>query len=169
MHARHPLPRLWLMTDERQGDGLWKALERLPRGAGVVFRHYSLGTEARRDLFEGVRSVARQKGLVLVTAGARLPGADGSHNGHGEGLRTASAHNLHEIRRAERRGAVLVFLSPVYPTASHPSANPLGPHRFALLARQTPLPVIALGGMNEERFRSLRGAHGWAGVDAFDV
>src|SRR5439155_26981070 len=44
MHARHPLPRLWLMTDERQGDGLWAALERMPRGAGVVFRHYSLGT-----------------------------------------------------------------------------------------------------------------------------
>ena len=46
----HPkrLPRLWMMTDERQGDALWSALERLPRGAGVVFRHYSLPAAARR-------------------------------------------------------------------------------------------------------------------------
>ena len=36
------LPSVFLMTDERMGDGLWAALERLPRGAGVVFRHYRL-------------------------------------------------------------------------------------------------------------------------------
>ena len=35
MKRRQPLPRVWLMTDERQGDGLWGALERLPRGAGM--------------------------------------------------------------------------------------------------------------------------------------
>src|SRR3546814_3022387 len=42
MHRRQPLPHLWMMTDERQGETLWRALYRLPRGAGVVFRHHSL-------------------------------------------------------------------------------------------------------------------------------
>lgn len=169
MGPRHPLPRVWMMTDERQGEGLWRALDVLPAGAGLVFRHHSLPPPQRRTLFEQVRKHARRRGLVLVSAGRRLPGADGVHNGRGSGLRTASAHNLREIRRAERRGADLIFLSPVYSTSSHPDAKPLGPHRFAALARQTSVPVIALGGMDERRFRTLRGAYGWAGIDAFSA
>jgi thiamine-phosphate pyrophosphorylase len=155
------------MTDERQGDALWHALEALPRGGGVVFRHHKLPPRERRVLFEQVRQEARRRGLVLVTSGARLPGADGVHNRRGTGLRTASAHNRREIRRAARRGADLIFLSPVFPTRSHPSARPLGPRRFAMLARQTGVRVIALGGMDARRFRRLRGAYGWAGIDAF--
>jgi thiamine-phosphate pyrophosphorylase len=157
------------MTDERQGDRLWDALARLPRGAGVVFRHYSLEVRERRVLFDAVRRVARERGLVLLSAETRFPGADGVHNGRGRGIRTASAHGLREIRRAERSGADLIFLSPVFPTDSHPDARPLGPHRLASLARRTPVPVVALGGMNETRFRALRGAYGWAGIDAWSA
>ena len=83
MRRRQPLPRLWLMTDERQGEGLWRALERLPRGAGIIFRHYSLPAGERRALFERIKPVARQKRLMLLLAGsageARAWGADGSH------------------------------------------------------------------------------------------
>jgi thiamine-phosphate pyrophosphorylase len=82
-------------------------------------------------------------------------------------LRTAAAHNLREIRLAERRGADLLFLSPVFPTRSHPEAKTLGRLRFSLLARQTRVPSIALGGMNEKRARGLAGAYGWAAIDAW--
>lgn len=167
MRRRHPLPRLWLMTDERQEDGLWRALDALPRGAGVVFRHCSLSREQRQALFDRVRRHVRGRGLVLVAAGGFVSGADGVHNARGPGLRTASAHNLREMRAAERRRADLIFLSPVHETRSHPGARTLGRHRFASLARRTRLPVIALGGMNAARFRALRGAYGWAGIDAF--
>ncbi|MBV9931944.1 MAG: thiamine phosphate synthase [Alphaproteobacteria bacterium] len=167
MRRRQPLPRLWLMTDERQGEALWAALDRLPRGAGIVFRHYGLEERQRRALFERLRPEARRRGLVLVTAGRGLPRADGVHNRRGPGLRTASAHNLREIRRAERRGAEILFLSPVFATRSHPGAGLLGPRRFARLARLTRLPVVALGGMDAARFDALRGAYGWAGIDAF--
>ena len=167
MTRRQPLPRLWLMTDERQGDGLWTALERLPRGAGVVFRHYGLPTAERRSLFEAVRRVARQRRLTLLVAGNPLAEADGTHGRRGRGMMSASAHNLRELRAAERAGAHLVFLSPVFATRSHPDAKPLGPRRFALLAHQAKVPVIALGGMNAECFRSLGGAYGWAGIDAW--
>jgi len=165
MKRRHPLPRVWLMTDERLGDRLWEALDRLPPGAGIVFRHYSLGRQERRALFTKVRERAPES--VLVSAGGFLAGADGVHNAPGPGLRTASAHNLRELRRAERRGAGLVFLSPVYATRSHPDAAALGPRRFARLAAQTRLPVVALGGMDAARFRTVRGAYGWAGIDAW--
>jgi len=160
------------MTDERLGDRLLAAIERLPRGAGIVFRHYGLPEAERRALFERVKAVARRRRLTLLLAGpavqARLWGADGSHgSGRGGGLRSAPAHNLHEIRAAERAGATLLFLSPVHPTRSHPDARPLGPARFTLLARRTRLPVIALGGMDAGRAAKLRGAYGWGGIDAW--
>ncbi len=168
MRRRQP-PRLWLMTDERQGEELWRALERLPRGAGVVFRHYSLPRPERRALFDRVRAIAGRRGLVLVAAGAPLPGADGAHGRRGRGLRTASAHNLRELRAAERAGADLVFLSPVFATRSHPGGKPLGARRFSLLAHQARVPVVALGGVDAGKARKLGGAYGWAGIDAWSV
>ena len=169
MPRRHPLPRLWLMTDERQGEGLWEALGRLPAGGGVVFRHYHLPPKQRRAVFERVRRIGRARGLLLIAAGAPLAGADGVHGRRGRGVRTASGHNLRELRAAEAAGADLVFLSPVYATRSHPDAEPLGPHRFALIAHQAKVPVVALGGMDAEKARGLGGAYGWAGIDAWSA
>lgn len=171
MRARQPLPRIWLLTDERQGDGLLGAVARLPAGAGILFRHYSLAEVARRDLFERVRAAAPGPLLLAGPAEqARAWGADGSHGrGPGAGLRSAPVHDLAEIRSAERAGADLLFLSPVYPTSSHPGAPGLGLAKFAWLARRTALPVIALGGMNAARGKRLAsfGAYGWAGIDAW--
>jgi thiamine-phosphate pyrophosphorylase len=172
MRSSQPLPRLWLMTDERLGEGLMAAIARLPEGAGIVFRHYSLADEARRALFERVKAAAGEKLLLLAGPAAQAAawGADGSHGrGRGRGLRSAPAHSLAEIRAAERAGAAFVFLSPAFATRSHPEARPLGLARFAWLGRRTSLPVIALGGMNEARGRRLAsfGAYGWAGIDAW--
>jgi thiamine-phosphate pyrophosphorylase len=153
------------MTDERQGEGLWDALERLPRGSGVVFRHYSLDRRARGQLFERVRRVARRRRLLLLAAGGLR--ADGIHGGRGGGLRSRSAHNLRELRAAERSGARLVFLSPAFPTRSHPQARALGPIRFGLIARHAQIPVIALGGVDEHNARRLPHIYGWAGIDAW--
>ena len=167
MQRRQPLPRLWLMTDERQGDRLWRALDRLPSRSGIVFRHYSLPRADRLLLFERVKAIARERRLILLAAGLPLPGANGVHGRRGAGLMSASAHNLRELRAAEQAGADLVFLSPVFPTRSHPDARPLGPGRFALLAHQAKVPVIALGGMDAEKARSLGGAYGWGGINAW--
>jgi len=172
MRTRQPLPRLWLMTDERQGDGLVDAIARLPADGGIVLRHHSLPENERRALFERVREAAQGRLLLLAgpAAQAEAWGADGSHgNGPGFGLRSAPVHDHAQIRAAERGGAALLFLSPAYATRSHPQARPLGLARFAWLARRTSLPVIALGGMNPARGRRLAsfGAYGWAGIDAW--
>lgn len=169
MQRRQPLPRLWLMTDERQGEALWTALERLPRGAGIVFRHYGLAPAERRRLFVRIRKIARRRRLLLIGAGEHFRGSDGVHQGRGRGFRTASAHGFAELIAAERDGASLVFLSPVFPTRSHPGGRALGRVRFGLLARHARIPVIALGGVDSERWKSLKplGAHGWAGIDAW--
>lgn len=171
MPTRQPLPRLWLMTDERQSDGLFAAIARLPARAGIVLRHHSLEEVARRDLFERVKAAAPGPVLLAGPADqAHAWGADGSHGrGRGAGLRSAPVHNYTEIRAAERAGAAFVFLSPAFATNSHPGARPLGLARFAWLARRTTLPVIALGGMTPARGRRLAsfGAYGWGGIDAW--
>lgn len=169
------LPLLWMMTDERQGEALWTALHRLPPGSGVVFRHRTLPNRERHRLFERVRRIARRRGLILLLAGgegeARRWGADGAHHRRPGPPRagTAPAHDLREIRAAERSGATALFLSPLHPTRSHPGTPALGRMRFAALARATRLPVIALGGVDPRRGRAAMavGAHGWAAIDAW--
>ena len=169
MSRRYPLPSLWLMTDARMGDMLWSALERLPRGSGVVFRHYELPERKRRRLLEAIGRVARRRRLILLAAGG-LDGPDGGHNHRPRrGLYTRSAHNAREIIAAGRAGADLVFVSPVFATRSHPGARALGIARFGLMIRGARTPAIALGGMTARRARSLvaTGIHGWAGIDAW--
>lgn len=174
MHARHPqkLPRIWLMTDERMDERLWPALDRLPRGSGVVFRHYGLAAPARLLLIRKVAKVARRRGLVLVRAGSPLEARfeDGVHNfarSLRPGIKTAAVHNRREAIAAQRKGADLLFVSPVFATRSHTGARALGRVKFASLIRGIETPVIALGGMNGRRAKSLPGIYGWAGIDAF--
>lgn len=178
MRRRHPaLPRYWLMTDERMGNGLPAALRRLPKGrAAIVFRHYATEGGKRRQLFKAVLEIARRNRLLLLLAGtarqARAWKADGWHGPGsapvcGHLVHSMSAHDAAELETARRSGADLVFLSPVFPTRSHPGAKPLGPVRFGLLARRANIPVIALGGMTSRRARHVRmlGAHGYAAID----
>jgi GTP cyclohydrolase II len=71
-----------------------------------------------------------------------------------------------EVALADRAGADGMFLSPVFPTRSHPGAACLGAEGFHALAAQAKCPVIALGGMDPVRAAEL-GWPRWAGIDAF--
>jgi thiamine-phosphate pyrophosphorylase len=167
--ARH-LPPLWLFTDARRLPDPRPAVVRLPRGlAGVVLRHD--GEPERAALGRDLARICRTRRLVLVVAGdARLAAALGAgvhlRSGHwpcqvrprmrrGNRLTTSSAHGPADLRRATRAGAALVFLSPVFATASHPGARALGPARWSRVARSARLPVAALGGINRTSIRRL--------------
>ena len=160
---RHPVPRLWLLSDARNDAALEAALRRLPRGSGLVFRHYHLAAAERRARFLHLRRLCRARGIAIVLAATRREakawGADGSY---GPGGDLAAAHSLRELRQV--RQAAAVMLSPVHPTRSHPGGKVLGPVRFLLLAARSPVPVIALGGMTAGRARRLP-VHGWAAID----
>ena len=173
-HTPHALPRLWLVSDARNDAALEDALARMPRGSGLIFRHYHLPPGPRRARFAALARAARARGHVVVLAGsaqaAAAWGADGAYGdaakiGSGPAmLRLVTAHSLKELR-AVRADALL--LSPVFPTRSHPGAAVLGPVRFGLLARQARVPIIALGGMTSQKFGAIArlGAAGWAGID----
>lgn len=165
------------MTDPRLGDRLLAAVRRLPAGSGVVFRHYGLPDDERRRLFSEVRHVCRLRGHRLLLAGDSLVahrwGADGFHGrspNRGGGLHSAPVHGPVEISKARRNGAVVMFLSPLHATRSHPGQRPLGAARFSQLARLCrPALVIALGGMTRAQAAKWpqKLVHGWAAIDAF--
>lgn len=171
-------PKIWLMTDPRFGDDLLSAIRRLPFGSGVIFRHYHMGHSDRRALFRRVGHICRQRGHMLVLAGLEADAvrwrADGFHSRTGmcrSSLpRTAPVHNRTELREALRNQAGVLFVSPMFLTDSHPGAKALGRFAFNALAKQSRTAlVVALGGMTNERARTLNPhlIHGWAAIDAF--
>ncbi len=171
------LPALWLISDARNDAGLERALARLPRGSGLIYRHYHLDGPERLGRFRKLRRIAKARGHVVILADSALTarewGADGIYGAprslwprRAGLLHLATAHDLAELGLAARLGADAALLSPVFPTRSHPGAPVLGAACFRLLARQSRLPVIALGGMTAKRARGL-GWPRWAGIDAF--
>ncbi len=159
------VPPLWLFTDSRRLPDPRAAVARLPRGlAGVVFRHD--GHADRVALGRDLARICRARRLALIVAGdVRLATAlrAGVHLRGGRwpgsvrtrGLVSSSAHGFADLRRAARAGARLVFLSPVFATASHPDAPSLGPARWSGLARHASTEVAALGGVDGASVRAL--------------
>jgi thiamine-phosphate pyrophosphorylase len=180
MAANQPSwPRQWLMTDERIGDGLWEAINRLPRGkGGIVFRHYSLEGHKRALLGAKIAALAEQRDLTLAIAGstslAEQLGAALAHNPDEPSCLPLSlpVHNDADSKRTRKLGAALAFISPVFGTRSHPGSPALGHERAASLALQLNCPAIVLGGMDPARFDALDQAypdlfHGFAGIDCW--
>jgi thiamine-phosphate pyrophosphorylase len=172
---KNPLPCLWLISDARNDAGLEAALARMPRGSGLIYRHYHLPGPERLARFRALRRMARARGHVVVLADSALTarewGADGIYGAprslwpRRAGLiHLATAHDMGELGQAARLGADAVLLSPVFPTASHPGGAVLGARRFRLLARRSRLPVIALGGITAARARALKWPR-WAAID----
>ena len=177
MPRSHPLPKIWLMTDERLGDDLLPAIQRLPARSGVIFRHYHLDAAARKSLFGQVRRMCRRRGHVLLLAGDERTAmrwhADGFHQRSQRAsrlLHSAPVHDAREIAGVKAARPDLLFLSPIFATNSHPGARPLGPLAFNRLAKlASPSHIVALGGMNRRNAQMLspRLIHGWAAIDAF--
>jgi len=168
------IPDLWLLSDARNDAVLDHALCALPNGSGFVFRHYHLAPAARRARFDTLAATARHSGHLVIMADdgqlAEIWGADGIYGpaqrlpAAARLMRLAAVHDEDEIRSANAMHADAVFLSPVFPTRSHPEASGLGPERFRQLASLAQMPVIALGGMTHGRARSL-GWPRWAAID----
>lgn len=165
-------PRLWLVSDARNDAVLERVLARLPRGSGLIFRHYHLAPTQRRARFDALARNARRRGHMVVLAGdartARAWGADGAYGpprklARGPALlRLVTAHSLGELGRTGR--ADMALLSPVFATRSHVGGRRLGAIRFHLIARRALCPVAALGGVDRRRAHGYKLAC-WAAID----
>ena len=180
-HARkgRPLPRAFFLTDPDRTKNLLGVIARLPRGWGVIYRHF--GAANRFIVGEALARACRQRGLILLVSSdpvlAQRIGADGVHwpeaRLRGARLRgphfieTASAHSRAAIARAHALGLDAAIVSTVFPSRSPSAKKAMGALRFRLIARASALPVYALGGINARNAESaMRGAAGWAAIDA---
>jgi thiamine-phosphate pyrophosphorylase len=154
-------PRLWLFTDPIRLPDPLAAAARLPRGAGIVARGLGQALLAR------LARLARVRGLTLLVAGdgraalrlraglhlpergaaGLLPFLAARRGGAPFARLSLAAHGRRAAARARRLRPFLVFLSPAFPTASHPGAPALGPLRWGLAAARAGAPAAALGGI----------------------
>jgi thiamine-phosphate pyrophosphorylase len=82
-------------------------------------------------------------------------------------LAGVSCHSVDDVKRAAGEGADFVVLAPIFPTPGKGPAIGFVPLTEA--ARSVSIPVLALGGIKEERIQSCldAGAAGIAGISLF--
>lgn len=177
------LPSLLFFTDPARVPDPTTVAERLPRGAGIVFRAF--GAPDAVEQGRRLRAIANERGLLLlVGAHANLAegiGADGLHMPerlaadiprlraeHARYLITVAAHDLGAMQAAERAGADAVVVSPVFPSNSPSAGEPLGLKGLEDLIAATPLPVYALGGVRARTVTQLIGG-GLVGIAAVEA
>ncbi|MCA3311412.1 MAG: thiamine phosphate synthase [Roseomonas sp.] len=175
------MPRLWLFSDPLRLPDPRLAMAALPRGAGLVARGLAPA------LLREVAQLAKQRGLTLLVAGdgrAALALGAGLHlpdrresagllpfliarrAGPGHLILAMAAHGGQRgAARARRLKPDCLFLSPLFPTESHPGASALGVLRWAALARGLPAPCMALGGITPAQLGAVpRRAAGVAAI-----
>ncbi len=177
------LPSSFYVTDENRNRSAIETVCQLPAGTGVLFRHY--GVKDRAKLGKALAKICKQRKLSLYVAGdatlAHQLNSDGLHLPEWQInqlplLRTryplrqisAACHTFRNLKTAENLGADLVFLSPIFPTKSHPGARSLTPLRSSSWIKNLSAPVYALGGVNEKHFTQLSNA-GFSGIAAISM
>ncbi|MBY0447891.1 MAG: thiamine phosphate synthase [Hyphomonadaceae bacterium] len=166
LQRRHPgpsdLPALLFLTDPTRTPDPAAVVRGLPRGAGVIYRHF--GAADRLAQARALLRICRRRGLVLLLGAdaelARRIGADGVHvperlwrKGRPPGLRliTCAAHGPAALRSAALRKADAALLSPVFPSRSPSAQRALGLRAARALAAGSAGRVYALGGVRPER------------------
>ena len=149
MKRRQTAPEQWLILNNELDERAFARLRKLPRGTGVLIVSHLRPVDERR-----LRHLARGREIMIVQEAPRT---------------AARVHNIRQLTRARLRDSRLILVSPLYPTRSHPDWQPLGRMRAATLARLAGRKAIALGGMDDQRFRRVKelGFVGWAGISSW--
>ena len=111
--------------------------------------------------------------LASGAAGVNLPerdiGVKDARRLMGQKLIGRSVHSLEAAEQAEQDGADFVIFGPVWESESHPGSKPAGLGALAEVANALRIPVLAIGGVNEERIAecSAAGAAGFAAIRLF--
>jgi thiamine-phosphate pyrophosphorylase len=167
------------MTDPKRTPDPAAIAANLPKGWGVVYRHF--GATDRYAAGAKLARICKQRGLTLLVSAdpalAAAIGADGVHwpEKRLRGVRhrspnfieTASAHSRASLTRAHTLKLDAAFLSAAFPSNSPSAGKPLGPIRFRQIARSAPLPVYALGGITPGNAAHIaQHSAGWAAIEA---
>lgn len=116
-------------------------------------------THGARLLLNAAPELAVELGVGLHLNSKRLRVLTGRPLPEGV-LVGASCHDAEELARAAGLGLDFAVLGPVAKTATHPGQPGMGLERFTELVRDCPIPVYALGGMDETWLPRVQSARG---------
>ncbi len=177
-----------LITSPEEEAEITLAIARRALQGGVTGIVLRMPRATARELFEVARKLrpaTRKAGCLLIVHDrvdvALAADADGVHLG-GRSLPVASvkrmdkggfrvgcsAHNLDDAGQFVNEGADYLFLSPVFPTLSHPEREAIGVAAYKEAALRTRVPVLALGGVSVNNVEQIAEAGG-AGVAAISA
>ncbi len=112
--------------------------------------------------------------LAAGAAGVNLPEHDvGIEFARGlirHGLIGRSVHSVEAARRAEIEGADYVIFGPVWASTTHADVAPVGVEALSRVAAALRIPVLAIGGVTEDRIAECHaaGAAGYAAIRLFE-
>jgi thiamine-phosphate pyrophosphorylase len=152
----------------------------LPKGTAIILRDYDWA--GRDGLARRLKTICSARGLYLLIGAdialAHSINADGFHRPSwcdariapgADLIKTVACHSKEDLKHVAKDNADLALLSPAFATPSHPGAPTLGPAAFKNMARASPVPVLALGGVDETNAEALIGPNtvGLAAIGAF--
>ena len=178
--------KLYFVTDDsaKNRHGLLETVEAAVAGGATIVQYRSENPDAgtcyadAKPLAEFLR--ARHVPFIVNNRAdlALALDADGVHVGQRDLPAAAvraiigtkkilglSVSNRAELDAADFEIVDYLGIGPVFPTATKPDAAPaVGTENFAELARRSPVPVVAIGGLNLARARALRAVSPNAGI-----
>ena len=191
------LPRLFFMTDQQTVPDWRAVLAHLPKKSGVILRdyHHPKRSQLASDMaaecqtYHHLLLIGADIGLAQkLSLGLHMPERlaprlmwrmaqyrKGASARAAPPMRpiTMAAHSFRAVHLAAQLGVDGVFLAPIFATATHPKAAPLGVIRLASLCQYANfcgnLPIFALGGMDRAQWRRIKACdtYGYAAMRGF--
>lgn len=177
---------LYLVTDEaaKCRHSLLETVQRAVDGGVTIVQYRSTNPDAGTCYREAlpIRDFLASRGVPFIVNNridlALALDADGVHIGQRDlpvpAVRAMigpdrilgfSVSNADQLRAVDAALVDYLGMGPVFPTISKLNAPPvLGVDGFAALASQSPLPVVAIGGLDAERARLVRATGAASGI-----
>ena len=177
---------LYLVTDEaaKCRHSLLETVQRAVDGGVTIVQYRSTNPDAGTCYREAlpIRDFLASHGVPFIVNNridlALALDADGVHIGQRDlpvpavramigpdRILGLSVSNADQLRAVDAALVDYLGMGPVFPTISKLNAPPvLGVDGFAALASQSPLPVVAIGGLDAERARLVRATGAAAGI-----
>lgn len=177
---------LYLVTDEaaKCRHSLLETVQRAVDGGVTIVQYRSTNPDAGTCYREAlpIRDFLASRGVPFIVNNridlALALDADGVHIGQRDlpvpavramidldRILGLSVSNADQLRAVDAALVDYLGMGPVFPTISKLNAPPvLGVDGFAALASQSPLPVVAIGGLGVERARLVRATGAASGI-----
>jgi thiamine-phosphate pyrophosphorylase len=177
-------------TDRKKISDIENTIKNLPKKSVIIIREYDLDKKNREIFAQKIITIAKAKGFKTLIgkdfALAKKLKADGVHFSDFDKLPqqifrnksfilSFSCHSLKSVLRIEKLKADMIFVSPIFPTTSHPGAKIIGLRNLVKIAVKAKssnyaAKIYALGGINLTNLKSLRKLpiSGFGAIDLFN-